>query len=242
MNTLLETLQVAALFVIGLLARFLVLALFVAAIGIPIILFVELFLVARRLMERRTTLVQGIALDGALRYAPGHAWLSRRFGRLRVGVDALAARILHGADTVDLPSPGTVVRAGGLLALVRVAGRQAGILAPVDGTIVAVNREVGRNPSLLESSPYHRGWLVAIRPLGDAWRNLKTGDAAREWLASEESRLGHLLEAELGMAAADGGELVIPPAATLSTEAWHRVVDGILGATGEKEEKEEKPG
>jgi len=229
-NALLEPLQIAALFVVGILARLLVLALFVAAIGLPILLFVELFLVVRRLAERRTTLVHGVALDGSLRYSPGHAWLSRRLGRLRVGVDALAARILSGAEAVDLPSPGTVVTAGGLLAVVRVAGRQACIFAPVSGTVVAVNREVGRDPSLLERSPYHRGWLVAIRPLGDAWRSLISGNEAREWLASEERRLGHLLECELGMAAADGGDLVIPPGESLSNEAWYRVVGGILGS------------
>ena len=87
-----------------------------------------------------------------------------------------------------------------------------------------------RDPSLLERSPYHRGWLVAIRPLGDAWRSLISGNEAREWLASEEHRLGHLLECELGMAAADGGDLVIPPGESLSNEAWERVVDGILGS------------
>ena len=53
MNALLETLQVAALFLVGILARFLVLAIFVAAIGIPIVLFVELVLVARRAGEQR---------------------------------------------------------------------------------------------------------------------------------------------------------------------------------------------
>lgn len=233
MTTLLESLQLAAIFLAGLVARLVVLVLVVAAVAVPIVLAFELWLFASRLRERRTSLVQGIPLDGALHYSPTHAWLSRRLRSLRVGVDGLAARILHGAESVDLPSPGTRIEEGGLLALVKVAGRQAGILAPCSGTVVAVNRALARDPGLLERSPYHRGWLVALRPAGEGWRSLKTGDEARGWLASEEHRLGHLLESELGLLAADGGDLVIPPAASLSNASWHRVVDGILGTCGE---------
>jgi glycine cleavage system H protein len=51
---------------------------------------------------------------------------------------------------------------------------------------------------------------------------------ARAWFHADETRLAHFLEGELGLAAADGGELVLPPPALLSEDQWHRAVSSFL--------------
>ena len=98
--------------------------------------------------------------------------------------------------------------------------RTAVIPSPVTGTVVAVNSAVSRRPSLVESSPYGRGWLFSVRPASDTYRSFPTGAKARAWFHADETRLAHFLEGELGLAAADGGELVLPPPALLSEDQW----------------------
>ncbi len=234
MEALLTFLQGAAIFVVGLLIRLLLLVAFVAVALAPILVGWGLYRVAertiRRLRARRLGLVEidGLVLAERRRYTPSHAWLDESDGHLRVGLDGLAGHLLHGVTAVHLPPPGSVLAAGRPAVTVACGARTAIVSSPVTGTVMAVNGAVRRHPSLLLSSPYVRGWLFSVRPASDTYRSFPTGEEARAWFHAEEARLAHLLEGELGLAAADGGELVLPPPALLSEEQWHRAVSSFL--------------
>ena len=118
----------------------------------------------------------GLELAEAHHYASSHTWLARRpRGTVRVGLDELAGRLLNGPTRVTLPKPGTVLAAGLPAATVSCHGRLASILAPVSGTVVAINPAVERDPSLLEESRYERGWLFAMKPANASFLTLPTG-------------------------------------------------------------------
>jgi hypothetical protein len=121
-----------------------------------------------------------------------------------------------------------MLAAGRAAVTVACGARTVIIPSPVTGTVVAVNSAVSRRPSLVESSPYGRGWLFSVRPASDTYRSFPTGAVARAWFHADETRLAHFLEGELGLAAADGGELVLPPPALLSEDQWHRAVSSFL--------------
>jgi hypothetical protein len=114
--------------------------------------------------------------------------------------------------------------------VVRAGRRAIRIGAPVDGRIVAVNGRARRNPAVVKDDPYGAGWLFTIAPRDEAWRALPGGDHARAWLAGERRRLALFVEEQLGIAAADGGELVEPAPALLGEEGWKRVVQDFLHA------------
>ncbi|MCM3878440.1 MAG: glycine cleavage system protein H, partial [Thermoanaerobaculia bacterium] len=210
MEALLTFLQVAVIFVAGLLIRLLLLIAFVAAALVPILAGWGFYRVAertiRRLRARRLGLVEvgGLVLAERRRYTPAHAWLEETGGRLRVGLDGLAGHLLHGVTAVQLPQPGSMLEAGRAAVTVACGARTAIIPSPVTGTVVAVNAAVSRRPSLVESSPYGRGWLYSVRPASDTYRSFPTGAVARAWFHADEARLAHFLEGELGLAAADG--------------------------------------
>jgi glycine cleavage system H lipoate-binding protein len=147
-----------------------------------------------------------------------------------VGVDEIAQRLLPSATALELPAPGMEVQRGDPIAVIRAGRRAIRIGAPVGGRVVAVNRRARRNPAIVKEDPYGAGWLFRLAPRDDGWRSFPGGAGAEAWLAAERRRLALLLEDQLGMAAADGGELVEPGPALLGEEGWKRVVQSFLHA------------
>jgi len=60
-------------------------------------------------------------------------------------------------------------------------GKEAAVLAPLDGIIEAVNPKVRQNPNLAHTDPYGEGWLFVVTPT-----NLKP-DLEKCFLASAMS-------------------------------------------------------
>jgi glycine cleavage system H lipoate-binding protein len=226
MTTTVEILQALGSFLLGIAGRVGIFFLAGLALATPALLFA----LAWRAVTSRRRARAGAGVDA--RFAPGHTWLAPR-GRgasVAVGVDEIAARILPSATALELPTPGMDVHKGDPIAVVRAGRRAIRIGAPVDGRIVAVNGRARRNPGIVKDDPYGAGWLFAIAPRDDAWRALPGGDLARTWLAAERRRLALFVEEQLGIAAADGGELVEPAPALLGEEGWRRVVQTFLHA------------
>jgi glycine cleavage system H protein len=40
----------------------------------------------------------------------------------------------------------------------------AELIAPVSGTVLAVNVDLENQPALINEDPYHEGWLIEVRP------------------------------------------------------------------------------
>lgn len=231
-----ETLQTfatnSAIFVGGLLIRFLIFAALLALISIPILAAVYGWNGLRELVLRR----RGEADAGGLRwrpgfaYAPSHAWIGgRRAGAFAVGLDDLAQQLLAGKTSVVLPPVGSRLAKGDTMAAIRCGAHCASIPSPFDGIVVRSNRALAEDPDLLHREPYNRGWLIRMRPTNGALEGTLRGHDAREWLREENDRYRHFLEEQLGMAAADGGELTGAPVELLSDQAWREAVGRFLG-------------
>ena len=94
----------------------------------------------------------------------GHAWaVLESDGRVRVGLDDFP-RKSGPADGLKLPEAGKVYYQDHIcMALVR-QGHKAPFLAPVDGTIEAINPKVRQTPGLIHDDPYGAGWLFLVKP------------------------------------------------------------------------------
>jgi glycine cleavage system H protein len=223
MTTFMEILEALGSFLFGVAGR---IGIFLVA-GIALALPALAVALAWRALERRRR--ADLGLDA--RVAPNHTWLEpRRAGTVSVGVDEIAVRILPSATAVELPRPGMHVHRGDPIAVIRAGSRALRIGSPVEGTVTAVNGRLRRNPALVREEPYGRGWLFSVAPTNDAWRKLPAGLSADAWMLSEKRRLARFLEDELGMAAADGGELGAPAPALLGEEGWRKVVAAFLHA------------
>jgi 3-methyladenine DNA glycosylase AlkD len=94
------------------------------------------------------------------------------------------------------------------------------VAAPASGRIAAANPELLREPSLAKSENYGSGCMFAIEPGNQGWKSLPVGEQARAWLRAEGDRLERFYETQIGLAAADGGELVAPPDTLLNDAQW----------------------
>jgi glycine cleavage system H protein len=223
-TTLIDILEAIGSFIIGAAGR---IGLFLAA-GLALALpALAIALVRRGLARGSRPAERGLEA----RVAPNHTWIEPRgAGTLMVGIDEVAERLLPSATAIELPLTGMTVHRGDPIVVIRSGKRAVRIGAPVDGTIAAVNRRLRRSPGLVKEEPYGRGWLFSIMPAGEGWKDLPGGLRADAWMLSEKRRLARFVEDELGMAAADGGELVAPAPVLLGDDAWKRVIAAFLHA------------
>ena len=91
-------------------------------------------------------------------------WAMVEGDRVTVGLtdpaQTRAGKILH----VRVKAAGTARERGKPIATVE-SGKWAGpVMAPVSGTVVEANVEVEKDPGLLNTDPYGKGWIVRMRP------------------------------------------------------------------------------
>ena len=233
MQALIDTLQNIGIFLAFLAARFAVLLVVLAALTVVFLIGLAVVRVAGAVRQRALglTKVGGLLWRPGVYYSPGHAWLQwQGTNRLRVGLDDLAQHLLSRISEVTLPAVGQVLRAGEAAAVVRAGRRRALVPAPVSGKVVAVNRRLLRNPSLLHNDPYAHGWLYAVAPSDNAHARMPYGEPSRQWFATESHRFSQFIEHQLGLAVADGGELVAPGPSLLSEEQWAEMARAFLAS------------
>jgi len=230
MNALLETLTAIGIFFAGLVGRLGIVLAVMLAVLVPILALAAAargFGMARLWVEGYRP-AGGVRFRSGLQYAPGHTWVRPEGTRLRVGIDDLAERLFPWAVAVALPAVGQKVKEGEPVARISAGGKAASVAAPVSGTVVAVNAAVAREPTMVKSDNYGRGWLFAIEPEDGSWRKLPGGETARSWLRAEAARLTRFYEHQLGLAAADGGTLIGPPPSLLGDAQWKALTKSFL--------------
>lgn len=166
------------------------------------------------------------ALAEGYHFHPGHAWVAEGGGdECTVGLDDFAAQLVGPPDALELPAVGTPVRQGERAWRIRAGGRELPMLAPVDGTVVAVNRAVVDAPALAAEDPYGAGWLLKIRAPDRraSLRNLLSGELAAAWMRFTAERLRCLPAGELGLVMPDGGAPVRGFGRQLGPEEWDAV-------------------
>lgn len=141
----------------------------------------------------------------------GHAWaVPENNHQVRVGLDDFSQKILGPADKLRLPEIGKVYFQDHIcLATIR-QGHKAPFLAPVDGTIEAINPKIGKKPRLVHDDPYGEGWLFLVQPnnLQHNLENLFSGEANVAWIDQESHRLLNLMESTVGVTLPDGGAII----------------------------------
>ena len=147
-------------------------------------------------------------------YHRGHTWARPESdGTVSIGLDDLGQRLLGTPDAIDLPMPGTPIRANGLAFRVRKRNADVRVLSPIDGEVVAIG-----GPD--------RDWLLKVKPPGGACdlRHLLTGAEVKAWVMRELERLQLTLSVEgAAPTLADGGVPVADIAASYPEADWDAV-------------------
>jgi glycine cleavage system H protein len=151
---------------------------------------------------------------------PGHTWArADADGLVSVGVDDFAQRLVAPTH-IDLPHAGAVVTQGEAAVAIGDGRRSVPMVSPVNGTVVAVNRAVAEDPSLLQNA-YGTGWLFKVQAprLEADQRQLLHAQAARHFLDGEAEALAMRASPEVGQVLQDGGVPVEGLARALAGDA-----------------------
>lgn len=165
-------------------------------------------------------------------YHHGHTWARVEYGgRIRVGIDDFASRMLGPQDEIKLPKLGDTLDQNRPQATLRRDDHEADALSPVDGKVLAVNSKVTSRAGIANQSPYADGWLMVLQPtnLRKNLKNLLFGIESLAWMDDEAARLSALLSDETDyQLAATGGEAINDIYSAVPTIGWDRLVKEFL--------------
>lgn len=174
--------------------------------------------------------VAGFEIAEDTYYHEGHTWAKPEYGgRVRVGLDDFAQKLLGRLKGIEIPNIGHEVKQGEAEFLVRKDGEVAQVLSPVDGIVSHVNERLLDHPELINESPYEKGWLFIVEPtkLRKNLKGLNYGEEAHKFMSEERERLFAVTNQDLRIAA-DGGESVEDIFAELTGENWAKFVKTFL--------------
>jgi glycine cleavage system H lipoate-binding protein len=159
--------------------------------------------------------------------SPSHLWLTiEPSGRVKVGLDELAQRLLGPLDVVRFPSVGRRIARGDTLFSVQMGETELPIASPVSGVLHATQVP---NGGMVSEGTDPDAWFVSVEPerMGEEIRPLRLAEEAASWLATEFARLRetlHGLHLRPAATLPDGGE----PAAGLLRVLDARDRDAVL--------------
>jgi glycine cleavage system H protein len=164
-------------------------------------------------------------------FHPGHAWARLESpGVVAVGVDDFAQHLVGRLGGLVLPNTGEPLEAGRRALALQADGRAVDVLAPISGTVVAVNQSAVEHPDLVNDDPYGRGWLLKVQVprTASALRSLLSGEPARQWIDQVSQQLMHTMSPELGQLCQDGGLPVHGIARAIDDAHWDDVARRFL--------------
>ncbi|MFQ5875516.1 MAG: glycine cleavage system protein H [Dehalococcoidia bacterium] len=175
------------------------------------------------------------SLPEGLHYHPGHTWARTVVKSLAaVGIDELGGKVIGKVDGIRLPKVGEEVQQGKAAWTITHKNRTVSLVSPVTGVVVEVNKELERDPGLINKFPYTKGWVfkTQIARVKEDLKNLFTGASARKmtdlskvWICfsfSPPSSYYQLVTYQ------DGGELVEDIGDRLNDDEWEKLKKEIF--------------
>ncbi|MEJ2126409.1 MAG: glycine cleavage system protein GcvH [Candidatus Bathyarchaeota archaeon] len=104
-------------------------------------------------------------------------------GKVKIGLIDYAQKQINDIIYVELPSVGDSITKDEPFGILESVKAVSDLIAPVSGTIEAVNQELDSKPELLNEDPYNQGWIITVEPtnLEEDLKTLLSFDAAVEW-------------------------------------------------------------
>lgn len=96
-------------------------------------------------------------------YSESHEWHKVEGDTLTLGITQFAVDALTDVTYVEMKKAGTKFKAGESIGEVESVKTTSDIYCAVDGEVIEVNKALADDPSLLNSDPYGKGWLVKIK-------------------------------------------------------------------------------
>ncbi len=97
-----------------------------------------------------------------LYYSKEHLWVRVTGNRGTVGITDYAQQEMGEIIYVELPSEGSPIEQNEVFGSLESSKTVAELYSPVSGEIIAVNKDLDEEPSMINDDPYGKGWLISI--------------------------------------------------------------------------------
>jgi glycine cleavage system H protein len=111
------------------------------------------------------------------RYTESHEWHKQDGDVVTIGITRHAVDELTDVTYVDLPAVGKKVAADARFGEIESVKATAELNSAVAGEVVEVNGALKEDPSLVNTDPYGKGWMIKVKAAGADLSKLMTGDA-----------------------------------------------------------------
>lgn len=150
----------------------------------------------------------GFSIPEGYCFHPGHTWVLKEDGEnARVGVDSFAANLIGKIDRIDVLGASRWVRQGQRLVTLVSGDQHFDLVSPVEGVVMAINKDVIADPGLIARDPYQNGWIAMVKSpdLAMNRKNLVQGGMVAPWLQNSVTRLNGMVSQLAPTMVADGG-------------------------------------
>lgn len=97
-----------------------------------------------------------------LKYTKEHEWVLIEGDKATIGITDFAQKELGDIVYVDVDTIGDSVEQGNVFGTVEAVKTVSDLYMPINGTVNELNEELDSDPSLVNSDPYGKGWLIKI--------------------------------------------------------------------------------
>lgn len=98
------------------------------------------------------------------RYLQSHEWHKPEGDLIVIGISQFAVDELTDITYLDIKKKSGPLTAGQSFGEIESVKATSELYTGVAGTVVAVNQEAIDNPAIINEDPYHRGWLIKVKP------------------------------------------------------------------------------
>jgi glycine cleavage system H protein len=98
----------------------------------------------------------------AIRFTADHLWVRVDGGHARIGLSEQGQLNLGEVQAVELPEIGDSLERGEAFSEIESRRTVAELVAPVSGTVTAINTDLEDTPSLVNDDPHQDGWLLEV--------------------------------------------------------------------------------
>lgn len=159
----------------------------------------------------------------------------RKNGEIFLGLHPMITSLLGVSHSLELLSDDAEIKRGGPLLRIRQGNRQLQVFSPVDGLIVEANTDYRPQPGWTGTTMRGGIWVYRIEPgnLEEERSLWLSGEDASTWAYSRYRAIRDFLQEadqhhEVGLAAADGGEMPAGVLSEMDDPVWEAFQDSFL--------------
>jgi glycine cleavage system H protein len=163
-------------------------------------------------------------------YHPSHTRAVLSEAKVAIGPDQFTTRFLGKIDHIEYPEVGKLLKKGDTVWRLQFGSRSFEQIIPVSGTVLEINQNLIKDPSLLLTLPVDELWIVKVKPVSavEEFKDLIQESAYQKFQDNMKDRLIELFGTRLGTVLTDGGEIELGLASKISDEDYNKVIQNFF--------------